>query len=167
MPGSVWDGILNHKHHIPSEGEWQKQISSASLFVYFSMTCLLHKFPSALITDLTIFSKCKAMVIFDRMNSLKSLVDRNVMTSKHFTADEQPMQQVALFTLCGVNSIVINNWSTTPEANMEQFESLMRASLTDGLYLGSAGLRKRKPERNLAIYQFNSVTYGVPLLRMQ
>lgn len=24
MPGSVWDGILNHKHHIPSEGEWQK-----------------------------------------------------------------------------------------------------------------------------------------------
>lgn len=50
---------------------------------------------------------------------------------------------------------------------MEQFESLMRASLTDGLYLGSAGLRKRKPESNKAIYQFNSVTYGVPLLRMQ
>jgi len=88
LPGSVWDGILNHKNHIPSEGEWQKQISAASLFVYFSMTCLLHKFPSALISDLTIFSKCKAMVIFDRMNSFKSLVDRTVMTSKHFTADD-------------------------------------------------------------------------------
>lgn len=166
MPGSQWDGILNHKHHIPSDGEWQKQISNASMFAYFSMTCLLHKFPRALISDLTIFNKCKAMVIFDRMNSFKTLVDRSVMTSKHFTADEQPIQQVVLFTLCGVSSIVINNWSTTPEANMEQFESLIRSSLTDGLYLGSAGMRKRKPESKMSIYQANSVTYGVPLLRI-
>jgi len=52
------------------------------------MTCLLHKFPQALISDLTIFNKCKAMVIFDRMNTFKTLVDRNVMTSRHFVPDE-------------------------------------------------------------------------------
>ena len=120
MPGSKWEGIMTHAEHIPSEGEWQSTIANSSLFMYYSMTCLLHKFPSALISDLTIFNKCRAMVIFDRMNSYKTLIDRNVLTSKHFSPDEQPMQQAALFTLCDVSSIVINHWSTRPEDNLEQ-----------------------------------------------
>ena len=119
LPGSKWEGIMTHSDHIPSEGEWQSTIANSSLFMYYSMTCLLHKFPSALITDMSIFNKCKAMVIFDRMNSFKTLVDRNVLTSKHFSPDEQPMQQAALFTLCDVSSIVINHWSTNPEDNLE------------------------------------------------
>ena len=110
--------------------------------MYYSMTCLLHKFPSSLISDLSIFNKCRAMVIFDRMNSYKTLVDRNVLTSKHFSPDEQPMQQAALFTLCDVSSIVINHWSTRPEDNLEQMQALMRGALTDGLYLGNYALEK-------------------------
>ena len=106
------------------------------------MTCLLHKFPSSLISDLSIFNKCKAMVIFDRMNSYKTLVDRNVLTSKHFSPDEQPMQQAALFTLCDVSSIVINHWSTRPEDNLEQMQALMRGTLTESLYLGNYALKK-------------------------
>jgi len=88
MPGSKWEGIMTHSQHIPSEGEWQNQIANSSMFMYFSMTCLLHKFPSSLISDLSIFNKCKAMVIFDRMNSYKTLIDRNMLTSKHFSPDE-------------------------------------------------------------------------------
>lgn len=76
MPGSVLGGILTHKAHLASVGEWQKQISQASMFLYFSMTCLLHQFPKELITDLSIFNNCKSMVIFDRMNTHKQLVDR-------------------------------------------------------------------------------------------
>ena len=53
MPGSSLAGILTHKTHLASVGEWQKQISQASMFLYFSMTCLLHQFPKELITDLT------------------------------------------------------------------------------------------------------------------
>jgi len=82
------DGILTHATHIPSEGEWQQQISSSSMFAYYSMTCLLHKFPSSLLTNLSIFNKCKAMIILDRMNTFKTLVDRNVLTSKHFSPDD-------------------------------------------------------------------------------
>ena len=110
--------------------------------MYYSMTCLLHKFPSALISDLTIFNKCRAMVIFDRMNSYKTLIDRNVLTSKHFSPDEQPMQQAALFTLCDVSSIVINHWSTRPEDNFDQMQNLMRGTLTEGHYLGNYALEK-------------------------
>ena len=106
------------------------------------MTCLLHKFPSELIADLSIFNKCKAMAIFDRLNSFKALVDRNVLTSKHFSPDEQPMQQAALFTLCGVSTIVINHWSTKPEDAMMQMEDLMRGTFQEGSYLGSVAFRK-------------------------
>ena len=88
LPGSKWEGIMTHSEHIPSEGEWQSTIANSSMFMYYSMTCLLHKFPSSLITDMSIFNKCKAMVIFDRMNSFKTLVDRNVLTSKHYSPDE-------------------------------------------------------------------------------
>ena len=120
MPGSKLEGIMTHSEHIPSEGEWQNSIANSSLFIYYSMTCLLHKFHSALISDLSIFNKCRAMVILDRMNSYKTLIDRNVLTSKHFSPDEQPMQQAALFTLCDVSTIVVNHWSTRPEDNFEQ-----------------------------------------------
>lgn len=88
LPGCPWSGILTSTQHTPSIGEWQEKISQSSLFAYYSMTCLLHRFPPALVADLSIFSKCRAMIIFDRMNSFKTLVDRNVVTSKHFVPSE-------------------------------------------------------------------------------
>lgn len=109
------------------------------------------------------------MVIFDRMNTYKTLIDRQMLTSKHYQSDEQPMQQVALFTLNGVNSIVINNWSTTPENNLKQFDFLMRNVLSEGTYLGTTGLRKHYKQSEpdaLHIHKANMVTYGVPLMRV-
>jgi len=44
LPGSKWEGIHTKSQHYPSTGEWQRMISSSSLFTYFSMTSLLHKF---------------------------------------------------------------------------------------------------------------------------
>lgn len=87
-PGSQWEGILTKVDHEPSIGEWQRFISQSSMFTYWSMTCLLHKFQENLISDLSIFNNCRAMCIFDRMNSLKTLIDRDVLTSKHFTPDD-------------------------------------------------------------------------------
>lgn len=167
LPNSKWDGLLTKQHHIPSEGEWQRYISNAGLFVYYSMTALLHKFPPALISDLSIFSKCRAMVIIDRMNSFKNLVERTVLTSKHYVPNEQPMQQVALFSLCGVSSIVTNHWAIKPEVNYEIMQHLIKSSLTEQIYLGSA-LRKYKEEgdNKMAIYKYNTVTYGVPIIRI-
>ena len=134
------------------------------------MTCLLHTFPKELVSDLSIFNKCRAMVIMDRMNSYKTLIDRNVLTSKHFSPDEQPMEQVALFSLCGVSSILINHWSTTPEANLDKFKSIMKGALGDGTYFGSASLRKAQKsgdEEEKLINKHNTVTFGVPLLMIQ
>ena len=175
LPGSKWDGLLTRQHHAPSEGEWQRFISQSSLFAYFSMTSLMHKFPPSLVSDLSIFSKCRAMIIMDRMNTLKTLIDRNTLTSKYYVPNEQPTQQAALFSLCGVASIVTSNWAIKPEASLEAFQHLLKGTLGDGVYLGAA-LRKY---RSLAqqedgdagsdrkvIYRANVVTYGVPIVRV-
>ena len=37
---------------------------------------------------------------------------------------------------------MINHWSTRPEDNLEQMQSLMRGTLTEGLYLGNYALKK-------------------------
>lgn len=52
------------------------------------------------------------------------------------------MQQAALFSLCGVASIVTNHWSTMPEDGLAQFQHLMRGMLGEGVYLGSIALKK-------------------------
>jgi hypothetical protein len=109
------------------------------------------------------------MILFDRMNTFKTLIDRQMLTSKHFSSDEQPMQQVALFTLNGVNSIVTTNWAVTPESNFSQLEHLLRSTLSEGNYLGTVGLRKHFKHTEtdaLTIHKANIVTYGVPLMRV-
>ena len=178
MPSAKWEGLLTKQQHVPSEGEWQRLISSSSLFAYFSMTSLVHKFPPALVSDLSIFSKCRAMIIMDRMNANKTLIDRNILTSKHYIPNEQPTQQAVLFSLCGVSTIVTSHWAVKPEAGFEAFQTLMRGVIGEGVYLGAA-LRKYRAnaqtedtsssestlDRKL-IYRANVVTYGVPILRV-
>lgn len=142
------------------------------------MTSLVHKFPPGNVSDLSIFSKCRAMIIMDRMNTYKTMVDRNILTSKHYVPNEQPTNQAALFSLCGVSTIVTNSWAVKPEASLEAFQMLLRNSLAEGVYLGAA-LRKYRanaqPEEGDAasaasdrklIYRANVVTYGVPIVRV-
>lgn len=109
------------------------------------------------------------MVIFDRMNTIKTLIDRSALTSKHYQADDQPSQMIALMTLAGVNSIVTNNWSTTPEDNLKQYDLLMRTVLSEGIYLGTTALKRHfknhEPDA-LLIHKANIATFGVPLMRI-
>ena len=182
---SQWKGILTSTEHSPSIGEWQERISKSSMFAYFSMTCLLHKFHPSMVADLSIFSKCRAMIIFDRMNTYKTLIDRNVVTSPHFVPSEQPMQEAVLFSLCGVQTVVTNHWATKPENNLELFDALLRGSLTDGLYLGASAKRhwaqldqqlgdldaedqeaRRLKDSAVPLFRHNTCTYGVPLVRV-
>ena len=85
---------------------------------------------------------------------------------------------VALFSLCGVSTIVTNHWSTKPEANFEMYENLMKSCLSEGVYIGAA-LRKYKEDKEISnsngekviqkrrnIYKLNTITYGVPIIRI-
>ena len=119
----------------------------------------------------------------DRMNTFKTMIDRNILTSKYYMPNEQPTHQAALFSLCGVASVVTHHWATKPEATFEAFQSLLKGTLVDGTYMGAA-LRKYRQQpssdENAAtdnretpaltdkklIYRANVVTYGVPIIRV-
>lgn len=120
------------------------------------------------------------------MNSFKTLINKDVLTSKHFNNTDQPLQAAALFSALGVNYIGLNQWSTTPEENLEVYNRITDECLKEGVYLG-AGLRKyREGEKEVAqvektegedeqiekfnlkkeIYRWNTINYGVPLVRI-
>ena len=141
------------------------------MFTYYSMTSIVHKFPPSLISDLSIFSKCKAMIIIDRMNTFKTLIDRGVLTSQYYIPNEQPLQQAALFSLCGISTIMTNLWAIKPEVNFEIMQNILKTACGDQIYLGAA-LRKYKDDALVSaherrnIYKHNTVIYGVPIIRI-
>ena len=106
------------------------------------------------------------------------IVDRNVVTSKHFVSCDHPMQEETLFSLCGVQTIIKNHWSTKPENNLEIFEKLLRGFLTDTLrnfreqYAQKAknlideddlnSIKYKDKTKNL--FKHNSCIYGVPIM---
>jgi hypothetical protein len=74
---------------------------------------------------------------------------------------------------------VTNNWAVKPEASFDAFQTLLKGSMGEGVYLGAALRKNRNPptqgeeggenvnpsDRKL-IYRANTVTYGVPIIRV-
>lgn len=137
IPGSQWTGV-DTKHHIPSDGEWQRLLRKSSLFTYFSMTCVLHVYPPEKIAETTSIARANAAVILDRMNSYKPLIEKDVLTSKHFKEKDQPDQTAALFSVLGMNSILINQWAISPEENMRIYRDILNEIGVKGKYIGAA-----------------------------
>lgn len=137
IPSSQWRGVTT-QDHVPSEGEWQRMLQSSSLFTYFSMTGLLHMYPPEKLAETSSICGSNAAIILDRMNSFKPLVDKDVLTSKHFKEKEQPEQTAALFSALGLNSILINQWAITPEENFKIYKRILEEIGTKGKYIGAA-----------------------------
>jgi hypothetical protein len=141
--GSKWRGV-DTEHHIPSDGEWQRLLKSSSLFVYFSMTALLHTYSPSKLADTSTISHSNAAIILDRMNSFKPLVNKDVLTSTHFSEKEQPQQTAALFTILGLNSVILNQWSICPEENFRIYQNILSQIGVGSKYIGAAYERHEK-----------------------
>ena len=83
------------------------------------------------------------MLLFDRMNAEKVLVDRNSLLSAHYQLSEQPVQIAALLTLIGVNYFGLNQFAMKTEETIQQYECILKDCIKGdgGVYLG-AGLKK-------------------------
>lgn len=140
VPGSQWKGV-DTKDHIPSDGEWQRFLKNNSLLVYFSMTCMLHVYPPHKLAETSSIAHSNAAIIFDRMNSFKPLINKEVLTSKHFNELEQPDQTAGLLSAIGMNSILINQWAICPEENIRIYKRILSEMGTNGKYIGASVLR--------------------------
>ena len=83
IQGSIWNGVYS-KDHIPSKGEWERFLKDSSLFVYFSLTCILHKFTPKMLAETSSVSNTNCAIIFDRMNTFKPFIEKDVLTSPYF-----------------------------------------------------------------------------------
>lgn len=68
------------------------------------------------------------MVILDRMNTYKTLVDRGILTSQHYIPNQQPLNMAALYSLCGVATVITNLWAVKPEVNFEIMQNIFKSA---------------------------------------
>ena len=143
VPGTKWEGVLTEEH-IPSIGEWQKEVGTSDLFISYSISCILHTLSPYDLSHLSNFSECKAAVLLDRMNTLKPLIDRSSLTNSNYNLGHQPLQLLQLMTLCSTASIISPKWAPTPQQTIQFFSNLVTQMNSDR-YLACAINNYRKP----------------------
>jgi hypothetical protein len=116
-----WAGIVGPTDHIASGQEWQTilQTRGGGGMVYYGMGRALSYCPPALVAGLTL-SGCKLLVLIDRAENDASNRRQSKLDNQKTAAQlalEQPFQTAALFSLAGVNTVMMNQWSNTLHAN--------------------------------------------------
>ena len=103
------EGVLSTEHK-PSIAELQKLYMNSNIFIFTSQTAFLYQFPYD-IFNTSRYSKCKIAFIIDRIANIKNYVDQNSLIPKTFNFNYQPIDTIAMMTLCGVVSILTTKWS--------------------------------------------------------
>lgn len=137
LQNSNWIGVYS-KDHIPAKGEWERYLQNSSLFVYFSLNCLLHKFTPKMLANETSISNGNCAIILDRMNTLKPYVDKEVLTSPYFLNHDQPIESAELLSILGLNTVLINQWPMKPEENYAIFKEILKEVGSEGVYVSAA-----------------------------
>jgi hypothetical protein len=118
------EGITSSDHY-PSVAELQKLYSNSSIFMFVSQTSFLYQFPPYEILDSSKFTKCKLAIIQDRVTCVKNYVDQKSLIPKTFSLTTQPLDMIALLTVCGVVSIMINKWSIDMDETSELVDDIV------------------------------------------
>merc|ERR1711865_153165 len=136
-----WGGIVGPTDHIASGQEWQTilQTRDGGGAVYYGMGRALSYCPPSLVAGLSL-SGCKMLLLLDRAENDASNRRQSKLDNQKTAAQlalEQPFQTAALFSMAGVNTVMLNQWSNTLHANRR-------------LILGWLAVMKESKEDNLA-----------------
>jgi tetratricopeptide (TPR) repeat protein len=168
-----WEGVTGTEY-IPSDSKWQALLRARESggFLYHGMgRCLSYMAPS-LLAGMSL-SGCNVVILADRAendasNRRQSKIDNQ--KSAAVLALEKPYETAALFSLAGVNTIVLNQWANSLHANASLVTNVL-TEVKKGQPFGPAlqtAVRPRPDPENPEEKQlksrvrFNSVLYGVP-----
>ncbi|KAM6956181.1 cilia- and flagella-associated protein 46 [Aplochiton taeniatus] len=133
----LWDGFMGSKH-TPSVAEEEQLLSGCSAFVFLGTERYLAHFPPAKLAALHL-SECQMALIFDLVQtnaSMQRQAKLDVQKSERQLALESPLETAVLLSLCGVRSIALNQWPSTPQRNACNLDivmdNLLRVGLTSG-----------------------------------
>ena len=132
--------------HKPSVAELQKLYMNSNIFIFTSQTALLYQFPYD-IFNTSRYSKCKIGFILDRITNIKNYVDQNSLIPKTFNFNYQPIDTIAMMTLCGVVSILTTKWSVDYNEVSELITDVVEESVSKSDYISHAINKYKAPKR--------------------
>ena len=139
------EGVLSTEHK-PSIAELQKLYMNSNIFIFTSQTAFLYQFPYD-IFNTSRYSKCKIAFIIDRIANIKNFVDQNSLIPKTFNFNYQPIDTIAMMTLCGVVSILTTKWSIDYNEASEIINDVVEESVTKSDYISHALNKYKEPKR--------------------
>ena len=139
------EGVLSTEHK-PSVAELQKLYMNSNIFIFTSQTALLYQFPYDILNT-SRFSKCKIGFIIDRITNIKNFVDQNSLIPKTFNFNYQPIDTIAMMTLCGVVSILTTKWSIDYNEASEIINDVVEESVGKSDYISHALNKYKEPKR--------------------
>ena len=139
------EGVQSIEHK-PSIAELQKLYMNSNIFIFTSQTALLYQFPYE-IFNTSRYSKCKIAIIFDRITNIKNYVDQNSLIPKTFNFNYQPIDTIAMMSLCGVVSILTTKWSIEYNEVSEMLNDIIEESITKSDYISHALNKYKEPKR--------------------
>ena len=139
------EGVISTEHK-PSIAELQKLYMNSNIFIFTSQTAFLYQFPYD-IFNTSRYSKCKIAFIIDRIANIKNFVDQNSLIPKTFNFNYQPIDTIAMMTLCGVVSILTTKWSIDYNEASEIINDVIEESVNKNDYISHALNKYKEPKR--------------------
>ncbi|XP_028917550.1 cilia- and flagella-associated protein 46 isoform X3 [Ornithorhynchus anatinus] len=134
---SRWVGFIGKKS-FPSQAEWEQFLTDCSAFLFYGM----EQFSTHILVDRLAamnLRDCQLVILLDMVQSTQSLQRRSKFDENKSTRQlliERPIETAVLLSLCGVHSVIINQWHTTLQHNARRLqvlcENLLRTGRTNG-----------------------------------
>ncbi|XP_038599783.1 cilia- and flagella-associated protein 46 [Tachyglossus aculeatus] len=134
---SRWVGFIGNKC-FPSQAEWEQFLTNCSAFLFYGM----EQFATHILVDRLAamnLQDCQLVILLDMVQSSQSLQRRSKFDENKSNQQlliERPIETAVLLSLCGVHSVMINQWHTTLQHNARRLqllcENLLRTGKTSG-----------------------------------
>uniref|UniRef100_A0AAZ3R5W5 Uncharacterized protein n=2 Tax=Oncorhynchus tshawytscha TaxID=74940 RepID=A0AAZ3R5W5_ONCTS len=143
----LWDGFLGSER-TPSLAELEQLLTNCSAFIFHGMERFLANIPPSKLAALNL-SECQMAVLFDLVQNSASMLRQSkldVQKSDGHLALERPLETALLLTLSGVRCVLLNQWHSSPQRNINNMDSVMENLLRVGLTSGQTVHALRKGE---------------------
>ena len=187
-----WSGVIGNQH-VPSLSEWQQTLLKSKengMFLFYGLGSALSYFSPSKLVGLRLNGCQMALLLGNTATdgSYRRQGKLNNQKVPEMIKLERSRESAAMMSMCGVNSVVVNNWANSLHANRRLYLKLMPElkggkGISDALHevLRSYNEKPRKPrdakliqkyEEELANYKpalklrvrYNAVVYGLPHL---
>ncbi|XP_026876764.2 cilia- and flagella-associated protein 46 [Electrophorus electricus] len=180
---ATWEGVIGNEHAY-SPAELEHLLTNCSSFIFYGAERFLAYIPPARLATFNL-TECQMAILFELVHMDTSILrqsQQNAQKGKTQLALEEPLECVYLLTLCGVHSVLLNQWSSSARTNARNIAVIMENLLKTGLMSGQTvhALRMSMTQINKkdATYPvstgaapcwsspsaFNFIIYGLPNL---